>query len=78
MNFYWVNFGRYALCDVTYTWVKNGKEEKSSLGKSVLQMWSQICGKKAFVSTKLLLEKNLKTKKKQKKNIKAFIIFGRL
>ena len=39
-------------------------------------MWSQICPKKADVSTKLNLEKNAKNKK-NKKNIKAFTIFGR-
>ena len=46
------------------------RTEKSLSGKTVLKIWSQICGKKTYVSTKLLLEKSAK-------NIKQFIIFGR-
>ena len=41
--------------------VKNRKQKKC-LGKTVLKMWSQICGKKVNESTKVLLEKSSKTK----------------
>ena len=53
-------------------------QNKTNLGKTVLKMWSQICQKKVDVSTKLLLEKSAKTKKKKLSNIKAFIIFDGL
>ena len=39
------------------------ENKKKYLGKTVLKMWSQILRKMAYVSTKLLLEKNAKTKK---------------
>ena len=40
------------------------KQKQNFLGKTVLKIWSQIYPKKtAYVSTKLLLEKNAKTKK---------------
>ena len=42
------------------------------LAKTVLKMWSQMLKKMAYVSTKLLLEKIAKTKKKK---IKTFTIF---
>ena len=42
-------------------------------------MWSQMLTKIASVSTKLLLEKSVKTKKKLKqKTMKTFTIFGGL
>ena len=41
-------------------------KNKKKLGKTVLKMWSQLCQKKADVSTKLLLEKNATIKKKLK------------
>ena len=40
------------------------ERRKKCLGKTVLKMWFQICEKIAYVSTKLLLEKNAKTNKK--------------
>ena len=48
------------------------------LGKTVLEMWSQVQQKVFYVSTKLHFEKNAKTKKKTKKlkTIKTFTIFG--
>ena len=51
--------------------VKNRKQKK--IWKTVLKMWSQICGKKFFVSTKKSFRKKFKNKKL--KIIKTFIIF---
>ena len=38
--------------------------KKKWFGKTVFKMWSQLCGKIAYFSAKLLLEKSAKTKKK--------------
>ena len=47
-----VNLGRYAFCDII-----DFREEtkKNCVGNTVLEIWSQICEKIAYVSTKLLL-----------------------
>ena len=44
------------------------ENKKNYLGKTVLKMWSQILRKMAYVSTKLLLEKNANSKKLKTKN----------
>ena len=79
-NFKGVYFGRYILCDNIYTcfWhsiVKNRKQ-KNCLWKTVLKMCSQICRKKAYVSTKSLLEKSSKTKN-NKKNLNTRSVHNR-
>ena len=45
---------------------KNDKK-KHCLRKTALKMWSQICEKIAYVSTKLRLKKCAKTKKKRRR-----------
>ena len=42
------------------------RKKKHCLGKTVLNMMTQICEQMAYVSTKLLLEKSAKTKQNKK------------
>ena len=55
--------------------VWRSKLNKKCLTKTGLKIWSQSCEKSAYLSTKLILEKNVK-KKNTKKNIKVSTIFG--
>ena len=59
----WCNL--HMLLDILEFRVEN---KKNYLGKTVLKVWSQILRKMAFMSTKLLFRKNLKTKIKLKNN----------
>ena len=53
--------------------VRNRKKRRKKLGKTVLKMWSQICGEKTYLSTKLLLEKKVQTLKTTKNKKKHFL-----
>ena len=77
MDFHWVKMAvTHFVTQFTHVsrhfGLYNRKQNKKYLGK----MWSQICKKIAYVSTKLLLEKSTKKKQKKRKTMKTFQIFG--
>ena len=45
------------------------ENKKKYFGKTVLKMWSQILRKMAYMSTKLLLEKSGKKRKKKNESV---------
>ena len=52
------------------------EKNKKSLGKTVLKMWSQICGKKKFMCPQKRFKKKVQKLKKYQKQkiIKTFVI----
>ena len=54
------------------------ENKKYCLRKTVVKMWSQICNKKAYVSTKILLEKRATNKKRKEKKHKHIHILWRI
>ena len=67
LDFKGVYFGRYALCDAIYTCFQapqslEQKEEKNLQGKVFCKCGLRFVERKVDVSTKVLLEKNSKTK----------------
>ena len=60
-----VNFSRYTLCDAIYTCFRHPRVK--TVFKTVLKMWSQICGKMAYVYTKQIEENSAKNDTKKMK-----------